>query len=104
MRHSRLLPSEAVALARKLEPALRAEGRRRMAREPGAWHNTREILAARTGYSWPTLVKARAVVEAAKQDAQRWRPVLEQMDASGNVDAAYHKLLFRSTVELMSGR
>ncbi|MGD0026885.1 MAG: hypothetical protein ABSC37_20070 [Xanthobacteraceae bacterium] len=104
----RLTPSQAVALARTIEPQLRAEGKRRMiagARRKAkadSRHDTRLAIAARCGFSWPTLKKAARVVDGAAREPQKFAHVVREMDESGNVEAAYWKVLNPQTDRLMT--
>lgn len=107
-------PSEAVALARLVEPILRAEGKRRQAHgvtAPGKSkentsqskrHITRDLLAAHCGVSAKTLQKAFAVVSAAERDPAQFGYAAKKMDESGNVDAAYRAVLAPSTRRMLT--
>jgi ParB/RepB/Spo0J family partition protein len=53
---------------------------------------TRDKVASRVGMSGKTYEKAKAVVEAAAEDPQRFAPIKEEMDRSGKVDKAYMRL------------
>ena len=53
---------------------------------------TSDIVAETVGMSGRTLVKARAVVEAAEADPETFGPVQEEMDRSGKVDPAYQQV------------
>jgi N6-adenosine-specific RNA methylase IME4/ParB-like chromosome segregation protein Spo0J len=95
------VPSETVGIARALEPLERAEAKKRQGtrtdRQPNAMDthvrgDRRDKLAAVVGVSHLTLTKARAVVEAAERDPERYRDLLKQMDSTGNVHGA-HRLL-----------
>jgi ParB-like chromosome segregation protein Spo0J len=93
-------PSEAVAVASGIEPLERQAARERQAagrpsekftegkRNPQAL----DFTAAAVGLSRPTLQKARAVVEAAEREPERYKPIREQMDRTGKVDGAYKEL------------
>ncbi len=103
-----LSPSEGVAIAEALEPLLRAEAKQRQ-REHGrtapgrrsgntpekfsevSLGESRHKLAAAVGMSPPTLRKAREIVRAAERDPSL-TGVVEQMDRTGKVDAAYRTL------------
>lgn len=104
-------PSEAVAFQRAIEAAEKAAAKARQ-REHGktapgkskpntsskleevspAERTTRARTAKPTGYSATTLDKARAVVEAAEQEPEKFAPVVEEMDRSGRVDPAFRLL------------
>ncbi len=106
------LPSELVSIARALEPLERAEAKGRQMsglrrgttvaragnlpeRDKG---QRRDKLAAVVGVSGRTLDKARAVVEAAERDRRRYGALVEEMDRTGNITAAFaglHRLLRR---------
>lgn len=92
-------PSEAVAIARALEPIEReaAKERQRSHTETGYEKFTDpapalDKVAQTVGMSRPTFTKAREVVEAAEQAPDVFAPVLEQMDRTGNVHGAYKEL------------
>jgi ParB family chromosome partitioning protein len=89
-------PSEAVAIARALEPIEREAAKERQAtlnNHSGASENFTEAskgnaldkVAQTVGMSRPTFTKASEVVEAAEQEPELFAPVLEQMDRTGNV-------------------
>jgi ParB-like chromosome segregation protein Spo0J len=52
---------------------------------------SRDIIAARVGWSGKTYDKAKAVVQAAQKD-EDYEGLVEKMDRTGNVDAAYRQL------------
>jgi len=95
-------PSEAVAIARALEPMEREAAKERqlstLVQNRSEKFSEREkgealVKVARTvGMSRITLTKAREVVEAAEQEPELFAPVLEQMDRTGNVHGAYKEL------------
>jgi ParB family chromosome partitioning protein len=101
-------PSEAVGIAEALEPELREQARERQREHGGtapgrpAEENTsgnfpqvndtgraRDQVARFVGISGRTLDKARAVVEAAKEDPEKFGTVVEKMDRTGKVEPAY---------------
>lgn len=96
--------SEAVAIGRALEPGEREAARERQeAQEYGRGVTCEKVtqvreqtaldkVAARVGMSRPTYAKAAAVVDAAEREPERYGEVLEKMDATGNVSAAYRDL------------
>jgi len=53
--------------------------------------NARDAIAAAVGLSWFTYERIGCVVKAAEQDDD-WGPLVEEMDATGNVTAAYNML------------
>jgi hypothetical protein len=97
------VPSEVVSIARALEPLERAEaaarmkhggrpkdGQQRAGKLPDhSKGNTRDKLAAAVGVSGRTLDKARAVVEAAERNPKRYETLVDEMDRTGNVSAAF---------------
>ena len=95
-------PSEAVAIARALEPMEREAAKERqlstLVQNRSEKFSEREkgealVKVARTvGMSRITFTKAREVVEAAEQEPELFAPVLEQMDRTGNVHGAYKEL------------
>lgn len=53
---------------------------------------TREAVGASVGMSHATYSKAKAVVEAARAEPEKYEPLVEQMDTSGKVDRAFKTL------------
>ena len=49
-------------------------------------------IASAVGLSRPTLAKIKAVTEAAKQDPERYQPLVEEMDRTGKVDRVSKQL------------
>lgn len=99
-------PSEAVALARDLEPLeLKAAKERqgtRTDKHPGKLPEglkgeRKEHIAAAVGVSRKTLEKATAVVEAAERDPHRFEKYRAGMDRTGNVHGAYRQLARETT-------
>jgi len=102
------LPSEAVAIAEAIEPLEKKKARARQAQAGPAMGRgkkngggklpqavtgkTRDKVARYTGMSGRTLEKAKQVIEAAKQDPARFKPVMEEMDRTKRVNGAYKKL------------
>ncbi len=105
-----LLPSECMAVLEYVRPMEReaakerqrehghtAPGRRR-ADSPGklprvsAGGRVRDRVAVYVGISGKTLEKAAAVVQAAKEDPQRYGRLVERMDRSGRVHGAFREL------------
>jgi ParB-like chromosome segregation protein Spo0J len=102
-------PSERVGIAEAVLAKEQAEAKARQKDHgktaPGRSKNTSENLsevstqgskatdkaAAAVGWSGPTYAKAKAVVDAAKED-QDFEDVVEQMDRTGNVSRAYRQL------------
>lgn len=113
-----LRPSEAVALAKALEPQEREEAARRE-KEGGIkggktagrgrpkqgsaetadpypdQGETRDKVAAAAGMGRTTLKQAQEVVEAAEEDPGTYGDLIEQMDGKANVSKAYKELLRR---------
>jgi hypothetical protein len=111
-------PSEAVAIKRDIEGRFKEDARKKQheagkygqeggrgkKKNPsadsaegfsganGALSETRNQIAAAVGLSHDTLKKATAVVEAEESDPEKFGPVREQMDRTGNVHAAYRKI------------
>lgn len=98
------LPSEAVALARDLEPLEQraAKDRQRAGGRAGGLHEgsanlaepseARDKIAAAVGVPRSTLAKARAIVDAAEAEPARFDQFRAQMDETGNVDRAFKAL------------
>ncbi len=93
-------PSEMAAIARALgikEKQAARERRGRPGRPRGGKlpaqekGRVRDKIAEIVGTSGRTLEKATAVVEAAEKNPE-FQPLVEEMDETGNVDAAYKKL------------
>ncbi len=92
-------PSEAVALGRALEAIERdaAKARQKTLNNaetasgnlPEAIGRTRDKVGAAVGMSGKTYEKARAVVEAAEAEPEKYGPVQARMDETRNVDAAF---------------
>lgn len=100
-------PSEAVAVGaaveaiesraakeRQREHGETAPGRRRDTggKLPQLKGKTRDKVAAAVGMKARTYEKAKAVVEAAKQDPKRFGPLIKEMDKTGKVDRAFKEL------------
>ena len=104
--------SEAVAIADEIEKLEREEARQRQ-REAGKYgkeggrgnrknppekfpeglsgseNRALDRTAERVGMSRPTLTKARAVAAAAREDVEKYGDLVEQMDSTGKVHAAF---------------
>jgi len=99
-----LAPSEAVAIAKMLEPAINKASERHdfqsqkelQAAEgnfpPSGTEKTRDKLAKFVGVSGRTLEKATQVVSAAQQDPEKYSLLVEKMDREGKVDGAFREL------------
>jgi len=98
------VPSEAVAIARALEPREKAAARERqgarvdlqlvgkLPTSPPAKKRARDKLARAVGMSGRTLEKAAEVVTAAEADPGQYGKLVEQMDKTGKVNGAHKKL------------
>jgi ParB-like chromosome segregation protein Spo0J len=110
-------PTEAVAIGRLIEEEHRqriADTRSDMARKAGAVSvnarfgknltvvqtealgRTAEVAAKAVGVSHPTYTQAKAVVEAAESDPDKYADIAEQMDATGNVKGAHDEMKRRA--------
>ncbi len=106
-------PTEAADLGRRLEAMLKPAAKERQqtggrtagrGRPKGAGKKgggklpqpkptkTRDVIAQAVGMSGRTYEKAKAVVEAANQEPERFGDLKEQMNATGKVDPAYREL------------
>ncbi|MFH1031094.1 MAG: DNA methyltransferase [Chloroflexota bacterium] len=87
------LPSEAVAIAREVRPKEQEEAKEReLAGKPSATFaegETRQKVAKYVGVSHTTLAKAETVVEAAEKEPEKYESIVQQMDKSNNINAAY---------------
>lgn len=101
-------PSEAVAIKRSVEDAMRKLAKQQAAARPaesrpapgrkagkGATGRVADRVAAFTGVKRRTLEKAERVVEAAERDPARYGDLKEQMDRTGKVNAPHKKLKVR---------
>jgi ParB/RepB/Spo0J family partition protein len=90
------LPSEAVEIAKALEPKEQESAREReragVPSEKFSQGRALDKTAAAVGVSRPTLVKAKAVVEAAEAEPERFGNLVELMDDTGRVDRAFREL------------
>lgn len=101
-------PSEAVAIKRAIEPGIKAEAKERQGDRtdlqpsaklaegsPKAKNNTvaREQVAQFTNMGHTTLSKAQHVVEAAEEAPEKFGPVQDEMDRTGNVHSAYLQVI-----------
>jgi N6-adenosine-specific RNA methylase IME4 len=90
-------PSEMVAIAATVEKRERDLAKQRMTlgkisigSDRGA---VRDKIAAPLGVSGKTLEKARAVVEAAKAEPEKYRHLVADMDKAGRVNSSYKRLI-----------
>lgn len=101
-----LRPTEALALGERLEKMLKPEAEKRKVeagKATGRGHKkgggnlppplgkTRDAVGDAVGMSGKTYEKAKAVVKAAKENPEL-KPVVTEMDATGNVDRAFSKI------------
>ena len=95
------LPSEAVAIARALEPREReaATSRKLSGRSAPDAGETRDKVAAYTGVSGRTLSKASELVSAAEAEPERFGKLVEDMDRTGRVDGPYKRLVVARKAE-----
>ncbi len=114
-------PSEAVAIARVIDESMKDEKKRSLKERcrkaglisaakrkgevfdsieeintvenlHGVENRSRDFAATVVGMSGPTYFRARAVVEAAEQNAEQFGDIVETMDATGNVSGAHAEL------------
>jgi ParB family chromosome partitioning protein len=94
-------PSEAVAIARALEPEIKAAAKERQGtrtdRHPaklaeGERGDSRDTAARLTGFGHSTLAKAEAVINAAEREPERFGKLLDAMDRTGRVNAPFRRL------------
>jgi ParB-like chromosome segregation protein Spo0J len=106
--HKDFTPSEAVAIGKALEELVRLEAKKRQATSTGGAEpkaacgnlpqaesrpgKTRDKVAEVVGMSGRTFEKAKAVVEAAEEDPEKFAPILKRMDETGKVDPAYKEV------------
>lgn len=105
------LPSEAVALARDLEPSERKAAKERQGtrtdKHPGklpegSKGERKEKIAAAVGVGRRTLDKAEAIVSAAEREPAKFEKLRDQMDRTGNVHGAYKQLEKRKQAETIN--
>jgi len=97
-------PSEAVAMAKTLEPFERKAASERRATSNAERENfspsdkgkSRDRVAEAVGLSAPTLAKAKAIVEAAEAHPGDYKDIAEEMDRTGKVSPAYNELAKRA--------
>lgn len=90
-------PSQKVKIANEIEFYIKKAARERQSH--GGPHSgklperlkgdTRDIVAKRFGTSGRTLEKAKAVVQAAEENPEKYQTFVELMDRTGNVQAAF---------------
>jgi hypothetical protein len=108
-----LLPSEIDAIRRAMEPiekaAAKARQRKHGGTAPGKHSGklstsdgvgkTRDKVGAFAGVSGKTVEKIAAIVEAAEAEPEKFGHLVEQMDRTGKVDGAYHRLKYLKAQE-----
>jgi DNA modification methylase len=101
-------PSEMVAIAATVEERERELAKERQGsrtdKHPGKFPEgslgqTRDKVAKPFGRSGKTLEKAQAVVAAAEAEPDKYGHLVEQMDRTGKVDGAYHRLKYLKAQE-----
>lgn len=99
-----LTPTEKLALAERIEKQARADAKARQkagggipgsGKLPQPVDKSRDIAASNVGMSGRTYEKAKAVVQAAKEDPENFGDLPALMDAKGKIDPAYNKLMSR---------
>ncbi len=91
-------PSEAVAIAKALEPMEREAAKKRQGTrtdilpENFTGGNAIDKVASAVGMSRPTFTKAKELVEAAEREPDEFAPLVERMDRTGNVHGAFKEL------------
>lgn len=93
-------PSEAVAIARALEPIEKEAAKERMVAahaSPGkfpeqARGNARDKVGSYVGVSGRTIEKATTIVEAAEREPEKFSKLVDDMDRTGRVDGPFKRL------------
>jgi ParB-like chromosome segregation protein Spo0J len=109
------IPSEAHAMAKRLEPFEREAAKERQAKAgpsdgKGAKASASEKfstpvgrasdkVASAVGLSRPTLRKIEAVIQAAEENPEKYKPVAEEMDRTGKVDRAAKQVVRMKALE-----
>jgi ParB family chromosome partitioning protein len=108
-----LTPSEAVAFAAALEALEKEKARQRQTAgvnqhteasgklPEGSRGQTRDKVGAALGMSGRTYEKAKAVVEAARADPEKYGGLQEQMDRTGRVNGVYRRLKIARQAEVI---
>jgi len=93
-------PSEAVAIGEAREELERAKARERLAVTSVKFTEVRDCekgealnkVAASVFMSRPTYTKAKAVVEAAEAEPEKFQAIADKMDRTGNISGAYKEM------------
>ena len=98
------IPSEKVAICRVLEPLEKEAAKNRQIElgrthgapsgnlPEGAKGDSRDAVASKIGMSGKSYEKAKAVIEAAEEEPEKFAALAEEMDRTGKIDGAYKKL------------
>ena len=100
-------PSELVAIAAEVEQVERERakerqrhgGRRERSGKLTGTGDTRDKTAARLGISGRTYERAKAIVEAAEAEPERFGKLLDDMDRTGRVNGVYRRLKIAKQAE-----
>lgn len=98
--------SEAVAIRREIEPAIKAAARERRGRPKKGGNlppfgKARDKIAALTGIKPRTLDKAAAIVAAAEAHPKKYGKLLEDMDRTGRADGPFKRLKVAKQAEII---
>jgi N6-adenosine-specific RNA methylase IME4 len=101
------VPSEMVAIAAAIEPIERELAKQRQGERTdkhpekfsGSSGNAIDKVAKVVGVSRPTLVNARAVVEAAEAEPEKFGKLLVDMDRTGRTNGVYRRLKIAKQAE-----
>lgn len=98
-------PSECADIADAVEPLERALAKERMLAgrpcEKFPQGKSRDKIAKTAGMSAPTIQKARAIRDAAKEDPEKFGKLKESMDRTGRVNGVYKRLkVFKQAAEI----
>ena len=98
-------PSEAVEIGRALEELERPKAKERQKLSEGRGQkrsgnlpdlnqgDTRDKVGKAVGMSGATYQRAKAVVKAAEDDPEKFGPIAEEMDRTGNIQPAHDKVM-----------
>jgi N6-adenosine-specific RNA methylase IME4 len=107
--HKSFTPSEMVAIAEALAPIERAKAKERQGQrtdqhpENFSTSSGRALdkVAVVAGVSRPTLVKARAIVEAAEAEPEKYGKLAADMDRTGRINGVYRRLRVAQQAEII---